>query len=152
MKFCIKIVYLSAAETGHLVLASFDAMNATETVQRLIDFFPAHQQHTARMSIAGTLKGVLCQRLINKLDGIGRVPACEVMLVNSRIFDRISDISGIKLELEDVIADGEYYGMQSMDQALLQLFGDGHITRRETLSNAVNPNELRSMMEAVRSE
>ena len=143
---------LSAAETGHLVLASFDAMNATETVQRLIDFFPAHQQHTARMSIAGTLKGVLCQRLINKLDGIGRVPACEVMLVNSRIFDRISDISGIKLELEDVIADGEYYGMQSMDQALLQLFGDGHITRRETLSNAVNPNELRSMMEAVRSE
>ena len=143
---------LALAETGHLVLTSFNAMNATETVQRLIDFYPLHQQKAARMSIAASLKGVLCQRLVNKVDGIGRVPACEVMMMTSRIFDRIADTSETQLNLSDIIADGEYYGMHSMDQALLQLFGDGLITRREALSNAVNSNELRSAVETVSGE
>lgn len=143
---------LAAGETGHLVLTSFNAMNATETVQKIIDFFPLHQQRAARMSIAATLKGLMCQRLINKVDGIGRVPACEVMMMNSRIFDRISDTNETVLNLEDVISDGEYYGMHSMDQSLLQLFGDGLITRREALANAINANELRSSMETIRGE
>jgi twitching motility protein PilT len=127
-------------------------MNATETIQKIIDFFPYHQQRAARMSIAATLKGLMCQRLVNKVDGIGRVPACEVMMMNSRIFDRISDASETVLDLEDIIADGEYYGMHSMDQSLLQLFGDGLITRREALANAVNANDLRSSMETIRGE
>jgi twitching motility protein PilT len=143
---------LAAAETGHLVLTTLNTMNATETVQRLVDFYPEHQQRSARMLIAGALKGMLCQRLVTKVDGVGRIPACEVMTMTSRIFDRIVDASDNPLDIEDVIADGEYYGMHTMDQSLLQLFGDGLITRREALANAVNATELRATLETIRGE
>lgn len=143
---------LAAAETGHLVLTTVHTMNATETIQRLIDFYPAHQQRSARLLVAGALKGVLCQRLVTKVDGIGRVPACEIMTMTSRIFDRISESGETPLDVEDVISDGEYYGMHTMDQSLMQLFADGLITRREALSNAVNATELRSMLETIRGE
>lgn len=143
---------LAAAETGHLVLTTLHTMNATETIQRLVDFYPAHQQHSARMLVAACIKGIMCQRLMTKVDGIGRVPACEVMMMTSRIFDRIVDPADNQLDLEDIIADGEYYGMHTMDQSLLQLFCDGLVTRREALANAINANELRSMMETIRGE
>lgn len=143
---------LSAAETGHLVLTSMHTMNATEAVQKLIDFYPVHQQRSARMLIASALKGIVCQRLVTKVDGVGRIPACEIMTMTSRIFDRIVDTSDSPLELEDVIADGEYYGMHTMDQSLVQLFGDGLVTRREALSNAINPTELRATLETIRGE
>jgi twitching motility protein PilT len=143
---------LAAAETGHLVLTTLHTMNATETVQRLIDFYPVHQQRSARTLIASALKGIICQRLVTKVDGIGRIPACEVMTMTSRIFDRIVDPGDTPLELEDIIADGEYYGMHTMDQSLLQLFADNLVTRREALGNAVDANELRATMETIRSE
>ncbi|MFN8016485.1 MAG: PilT/PilU family type 4a pilus ATPase [Acidimicrobiia bacterium] len=143
---------LSAAETGHLVLTSMNTMNATETIQKLIDLYPLHQQRSAKMLIAAALKGIICQRLVTKVDGLGRIPACEVMTMTSRVFDRIVDQTDNALELEDIIADGEYYGMHTMDQSLLQHFGDGLVTRREALGNAVNPTELRAMMETIRAE
>ena len=74
------------------------------------------------------------------------------MTMTSRIFDRIVDPTDTPLELEDIIADGEYYGMHTMDQSLLQLFGDGLVTRREALGNAINPTELRATMETIRGE
>ena len=143
---------LAAAETGHLVLTTLHTTNATETVQRLVDFYPVHQQRTARTLVAGALKGILCQRLVIKVDGIGRVPACEVMMMTSRIFDRITDPTDAQMDFEDVIADGDYYGMHTLDQSLLQLFADGLVTRREALANAVNANELRLTMETIRGE
>lgn len=143
---------LVAAETGHLVLTSVHAMSATETIQRVLDFFPDHQQRSTSMSLAGTLKGVINQRLVTKVDGLGRVPACEVMTMTSRIFDRIVDQSDAPLDIEDIISDGEYYGMHSLDQSLMQLFGDGLITRREALAHAVNPVELRASLESIRGE
>ena len=72
--------------------------------------------------------------------------------MTSRIFDRIVDPGDHALELEDIIADGEYYGMHTLDQSLLQLFGDSLVTRREALGNATNPTELRATMESIRSE
>lgn len=141
-----------AAETGHLVLTSVHATSATETIQRILDFFPEHQQHSCAMSLAGTLKGIISQCLVTKVDGLGRVPACEVMTMTSRIFDRIVDPTDTPLDVEDIISDGEYYGMHTLDQSLMQLFGDGLITRREALAHAVNPVELRASLEAIRSE
>ncbi len=143
---------LAAAETGHLVLTTLHTMNATETISRLIDFYPEHQQRSARMLIAASLKGIICQRLVTKVDGVGRVPACEVMTMTSRVFDRIVEPGDTPLDLEDIIADGDYYGMHTMDQSLLQLFGDGLVTRREALGNAINAGELRSTMETIRGE
>ena len=140
---------LVAAETGHLVLTSVHAMSATETIQRILDFYPEHQQHSASLAVAGTLKGIINQRLVTKVDGLGRVPACEVLTITSRIFDRIVEQRDAPMDLGDVISDGEYYGMHTLDQSLMQLFGDGLITRREALAHAVNPVELRASLEAV---
>src|SRR4051812_36032942 len=75
---------LSAAETGHLVLSTLHTIDATETVNRIVDFFPPHQQHQVRMALAGSLRGTICQRLVPRADGIGRVPALEVMVSNGR--------------------------------------------------------------------
>ncbi|HQZ14361.1 MAG TPA: PilT/PilU family type 4a pilus ATPase [Acidimicrobiia bacterium] len=143
---------IAAAETGHLVLSTLHTTNATETIHKIVDMFPEHQQKSARMMLASSLKGIICQKLITKVDGLGRVPACEVMTMTSRIFDRIVDPGDHALELEDIIADGEYYGMHTLDQSLLQLFGDSLVTRREALGNATNPTELRATMESIRSE
>lgn len=143
---------LAAAETGHLVITSLHTMNATESITRLVDFYPEHQQRSARMLVAAALKGIICQRLVTKVDGVGRVPACEVMTMTSRIFDRIVDPGDTALDLEDIIADGDYYGMHTMDQSLLQLFGDGLVTRREALGNAIHATELRATMETIRGE
>ncbi|HMS24739.1 MAG TPA: PilT/PilU family type 4a pilus ATPase [Acidimicrobiia bacterium] len=143
---------LAAAETGHLVLTTLHTMNTTETIQRLVDFYPVHQQRSARMLVAATLKGIICQRLVTRVDGVGRVPACEVMTMTSRIFDRIVEPGDNPLDLGDIISDGDYYGMHTMDQSLLQLFGDGLVTRREALGNAINPAELRAAMETIRGE
>ncbi len=143
---------IAAAETGHLVFSTLHTTNATETIQRIIDLYPPHQQKSARTELASCLKGIICQKLVTKVDGIGRIPACEVMTMTSRIFDRIVDPTDRQLELDDIIAEGEYYGMHTLDQSLLQLFGDGLVARREAIGNATNPTELRAMMETIRSE
>ena len=143
---------IAAAETGHLVLSTLHTMNVTESIQKIVDMYPVHQQRSAKMLLASSLKGIVCQRLVTKVDGLGRIPACEVMTMTSRIFDRMVDPADRPLDLEDIIADGEYYGMHTLDQSLLQLFGDSLVARREALGNATNPIELRAMMESIRSE
>src|SRR5579864_8342209 len=105
---------LSAAETGHLVLSTLHTTNATETVNRVVDFFPPFQQKQVRLSLASSLRGVVSQRLLERADGKGRVPAVEVMVMTGRVFDRILDPEDQEA-LEEVIADGEYYGMQTFD-------------------------------------
>src|SRR5688572_20677985 len=82
---------LSAAETGHLVLSTLHTTNATETINRIVDFFPPFQQKQVRLTLASSLRGVVSQRLLERADGKGRVPATEVMVMTGRIFDRIID-------------------------------------------------------------
>src|ERR687890_156881 len=107
---------LSAAETGHLVLSTVHSVDAAETVNRIIDVFPPHMHSQVRSMIAGTLKGVISQRLVRGKDG-GRVATCEIMRMTGRVRDFIMDPSQTG-KLGEVIADGGYYGMQTFDQAL----------------------------------
>ena len=137
---------VAAAETGHLVLSSLHTINATETIHRVIDFFPPHQQRQVRMSLAGALRGIVSQRLLELSDGSGRVAAIEVLVATGRVFDKIMNPDETH-DLEQVIADGEYYGMQTFDQSLLALYRSGQVGRREVLANASRPHDLRLQLE-----
>jgi twitching motility protein PilT len=139
---------LSAAETGHLVFSTLHTTTAPETVNRIIDFFPPHQHNQIRLSLASALRGTIGQRLVPRADGSGRVPAIEVMVVNGRIQQAISDPqSGI--DIPQVIADGEYYGMQTFDQALVRLVMNGALELQQAMNAASNPHDLKVMLERV---
>ena len=133
---------LSAAETGHLVLSTLHTTNATETVNRIVDFFPPFQQKQIRLTLASSLKGLVCQRLLERADGKGRVPAVEVMVMTGRVYDRLLD-SEDQETIEQVIAEGEYYGMQTFDQSLFNLFKNGLVTLRDALTAASHPHDFR---------
>jgi len=137
---------LTAAETGHLVLSTLHTINATESVNRIIDFFPPHQHRQIRMSLAGALRGIVSQRLVEKRGGVGRVPAVEVLVATGRVFDKIVNPEET-YEIEQVIAEGEYYGMQTFDQSLLGLYKRGEIDLREALTASTRPHDLRLMIE-----
>jgi twitching motility protein PilT len=126
---------LAAAETGHLVLSTLHTQDATETVNRVIDFFPPYQQQQVRLTLAGTLRGIVCQRLVPTVDG-GRTPALEILVNTGRIAERIADPERT-IEIKDVIADGEFYGMVSFDRSLLRLIQDGTV-RVEDAMQAVS--------------
>ncbi len=138
---------LSAAETGHLVLSTLHTVDASETINRIIDFFPPHQQQQARAMIAGTLKGIVSQRLVRTADGNGRVACCEIMVMTGRVHDMILDpkLTG---QLPDVIAEGAYYGMQTFDQHLLAHLQSGRITYEDALHVATSPHDFKLMVSA----
>ena len=132
---------LQAAETGHLVISTLHTIDATETVNRVIDFYPPHQQMQARLTLAGTLKGIVSQRLLIRSDGVGRVPAVEVLVANGRVFDMIVNPDQTHM-LEDVIREGDYYGMQTFDQHLIELVRDGLVTLEEASAAATSPHDF----------
>jgi len=139
---------LSAAETGHLVLSTLHTSNATETINRIVDFFPPFQQHQVRLTLSTSLKGVICQRLLEKADEIGRVPAVEVMVLTGRIADRIVEPAAGKGEtIEEMIEAGEWYGMQTFDQSLLRLYKQGQVTLRHAMAAASRPHDFRLALE-----
>jgi twitching motility protein PilT len=132
---------LQAAETGHLVISTLHTLNATETVNRVIDMFEPHQQMQARLSLAGTLKGIVSQRLLQRSDGKGRIPAIEVLVSTGRVFDMITNPTNTHL-IEDVIAEGDFYGMQTFDQHLLRMYQDGVITMDSAMAAATSPHDF----------
>jgi twitching motility protein PilT len=138
---------LSAAETGHLVLSTVHTLDATETVNRIIDFFPPHLQHQARVMLAGTLRGAIAQRLVPDVTGEGRVPASEVMIVTGRVQDLILNPEETG-KLTEVIAEGEYYGMRTFDQSLLTYAMEGRITEQTALEYASSPHDFKLMLAA----
>jgi twitching motility protein PilT len=131
---------LQAAETGHLVLSTLHTVDATETVNRCIDFFPPYQQKQVRLTLAGTLRGIVCQRLVPTVDG-GRVPCLEVLVNTGRVAERISDPDKTS-EIHDVINDGGYYGMMSFDQSLLHLVQLGRVSIEEALEASSSPHDF----------
>ncbi|MFQ5966055.1 MAG: type IV pilus twitching motility protein PilT [Acidimicrobiia bacterium] len=139
---------LHAAETGHLVLSSLHTIDATETLNRILDFFPPHQQQQVRLLLAGTLRGIVSQRLLERTDGAGRVPAVEVLTMNGRVFDRIVEPSETA-DLPEVIADSEFYGMKTFDQSILELFESGTVDLQEAIAHASNPHDFRVMAEQM---
>jgi twitching motility protein PilT len=136
---------LSAAETGHLVLSTLHTIDAVETLNRIIDFFPPHHHQQVRAMLAGALKGVISQRLIPTVDGKGRVAACEVLTATGRVQDMIVD-SRETGKLGEAIGDGGYYGMQTFDQALLHLHKAGQISMEDALKAATHPHDFKLLV------
>jgi twitching motility protein PilT len=117
---------IAAAETGHLVMSTLHTQDASETINRVIDFFPPYQQKQVRLALAGTLRGIICQRLVPTVDG-GRTPALEILVNTGRVAERISDPDKTH-EIKDVVAEGGYYGMVTFDQWLLKLIQEGKVS------------------------
>ena len=138
---------LSAAETGHLVLSTLHTLDAAEAVNRIIDFFPPHHQQQARAMIAGTLKGVVSQRLVPTVDGRGRVACCEILLSTGRVHDMILDPARTG-DLTEVISEGAFYGMQTFDQHLLEHLQSGRISMEAALKASTAPHDFKLMVSA----
>jgi twitching motility protein PilT len=137
---------LSAAETGHLVLSTIHTVDATESINRLLDFFPPHQHAQARSMIAGTLKGVISQRLVPGADG-GRVAVCEILRTTGRVRDMITDPAQTG-KLIEVIMSGGYYGMQTFDQALFGHVKAGRVTFEDAMQVSSHPHDFKLLMQA----
>jgi twitching motility protein PilT len=138
---------LSAAETGHLVLSTVHTLDATETINRIIDFFPPHLQHQARVMLAATLRGAIAQRLVPDITGEGRVPAAEVLVVTGRVQDLILNPDETS-KITEVIAEGEYYGMRTFDQSLLSYVMEGRVSEQVALDYATSPHDFKLMLAA----
>ena len=140
---------LLAAETGHLVFSTLHTLDATETINRIISVFPPHHQKQIRIQLSQVLKAVISLRLVPRADGIGRVPAAEVLISTAYIRDCIENKEKTKL-IKDAIAQGtSQYGMQTFDQSLFQLYKGGLITLDEALKRATNPDEFRLKIQGV---
>ena len=136
---------LSAAETGHLVLSTVHTVDAAESVNRIIDFFKPEEQKQARSMLAGTLKGVISQRLVPTPDGGGRVATCEILRMTGRVKDMITDPEQTG-KLHEVISEGSYYGMQTFDQALLGHVQNGLVSMEDALKAASSPHDFKLMV------
>jgi twitching motility protein PilT len=134
-------IALKAAETGHLVISTTHTPDAAKTVQRLMAAFPPSEQAMMRLRLAESLRGVVSQRLLPRLDGKGVIPAVEVMLATRGIQECIRDESRTQ-ELGEHVAKGRHYGMQTFDQHLLHLLQQGLISKDIALSAATNPADL----------
>jgi twitching motility protein PilT len=138
---------LSAAETGHLVFSTVHTVDAPETVNRLIEFFPPHMHNQVRAMIAGTLKGAVSQRLVPAAEGKGRVAVCEVLRMTGRVKDMVMDPQQTG-RLGEVIADGGYYGMQTFDQALFDHLKAGRITMDQAIQAASSQHDFKLLVAA----
>jgi twitching motility protein PilT len=118
---------LAAAETGHFVMSTLHTTDAKETVNRIVDFFPPHEQKQVRLGLAASLKGIICQRLVPRADGQGRACVMEIAVNNPRLEEAIADPDKTDT-IEDVVAAGGYSGMQTFDQHLLHLVLQGSVT------------------------
>ena len=136
---------IAAAETGHLVMSTLHTVDATETVNRVIDFFPPYQQKQIRLALAGTLRGIVCQRLVPTVDG-GRTPALEILVNNGRIAERIVDPDRTH-EIKDVIAEGVFYGMCTFDQWLLTLLKEGRVSVDAAMKAVSNQHDFQLAMQ-----
>ena len=142
---------LAAAETGHLVLSTLHTIDAPETITRIISMFPPHQQRHIRLQLSNVLKGVISQRLIPRIEGKGRVAAVEVMVSTGRVRELIDDREKTAL-LKDAVAQGyTTYGMQTFDQALMDLVLRKVISYEEALRQSSNPDDFKLKFSGIDS-
>ena len=132
---------LGAAAAGHLVLASLHTVDAAETVERMVQLVGASDGR-AREVLAATLRGVLCQRLVRRAGGSGRVAAIEVLVANGRVQQAILG-KRTSESIQSIVADGEWYGMRTFDQVLAGLVAEGTVEIDDAMATASNPHDLR---------
>ena len=135
---------LTAAETGHLVFATLHTQDTPQTIDRIIDVFPPHQQHQVRVQLSVALQAVVTQQLLPTADGSGRVAACEVLSMTPAVRNLIRE--GKTHQIYSVLQTSSAHGMQSMDSALAQLVREGKITRQLANSRSTTPEELNRLM------
>jgi twitching motility protein PilT len=142
---------LKAADTGHLVFSTLHTTDATQTISRILSFYPPHQHHEVRMLLSTALQAIVSLRLVPRADGRGRVPAAEVLVNTATVADNIRDIEKA-LHIPDLIAGGAVsYGMQTFDQSLMTWYKEGAISYESALFYSTNPNEFALRVSGVDS-
>jgi twitching motility protein PilT len=140
---------LKAADTGHLVFSTLHTTDATQTINRVLSFYPPHQQSEVRFSLASALQAVISLRLVPRSDKPGRVPACEVLINTQTVRDQIRDTEKT-LNIPDLIKEGTVqYGMQSFDQALMGLYSQSIISYDSAVFFATSPGEFALRVQGV---
>jgi len=142
-------IALTAADTGHLVLTTLHTLNAVETINRIISFFPPHQHQQIRLLLSATLGAIICQRLLPRCDGPGRVPAVEVLVNTALVKEYIIDPLKTPLVVELVESGAIQYGMQSFDQSIMNLYKRGLISYDEALAQATNPDDFELRVKGI---
>jgi len=136
---------LTIAETGHLVFATLHTQSAPQTIDRIIDVFPAEQQDQVRMQLAGTLQGIVTQTLVPTADGRGRIAALEILLPDDAVRNLIRQ--GKIEQIYSVIQTGTARGMQTMEQALADLVLRKVVAREVAINRSSRPDQLDSLLE-----
>jgi twitching motility protein PilT len=137
---------LAAASTGRLVLATMPTATVAATIARLIEMFPLAHRLVARQLLSLGLRGVVCQRLLERSDSAGRTPAVEILVSTPRSSELLASPDGSVADLERLMAEGHYYGMQTLDQSLIGLCRDGLVGVQEVLAAASSPEEMRTSL------
>ena len=138
---------IHAAETGHLVFSTLHTVNAQQTVERIINYFPPHQHELIRTQLSMVLEGVVAQRLGVKKGGAGRVPAVELMIKSPLIKDMIKE--GKTTELYKALMESAYFGCQTFNQSISQLYRDELVDLETAMSLADNPDELKMELRGI---
>ena len=142
-------IALKAADTGHLVFSTLHTTDATQTINRVLSFYPPHQQGDVRFSLANALQAVISLRLVPRADRGGRIPACEVLINTAAVSDQIRDMSK-SLNIPDLIREGTVqYGMQSFDQSLMNWYSKGVISYESALFYATSPSEFALRVQGI---
>ncbi len=140
---------LKAADTGHLVFSTLHTTDATQTINRVLSFYPPHQQAEVRFSLASALQAVISLRLVPRSDKPGRIPAAEVLINTATVRDQIRDMSKT-LNIPELIKEGTVqYGMQSFDQSLMQHYTRGIVSYESALFYATSPSEFALRVQGV---
>jgi twitching motility protein PilT len=142
-------IALTASDTGHLVLTTLHTLNAIETVNRIISFFPPHQHQQIRLLLSSTLKAIVCQRLLPRSDVPGRVPAVEVLVNTGLVKEYIVDPLKTPLIIELIESGAIQYGMQSFDQSIMHLYKNGLISYEEALIQATNADDFELRVKGI---
>lgn len=140
---------LTAAQTGHMVFSTLHTIDAIQTVNRIVELFPPHQQNQVRLQLADTLKGVISQRLLPHSSGEGQVPAVELLVITSLVKKLITESNSA--EIFQAMKQGSYYGMQTYNQSLLKLINEKEVTLESALEFASNPEELMLTVRGINS-
>jgi twitching motility protein PilT len=138
---------IQAAETGHLVFSTLHTVNAVQTVERIISFFPPHQHELVRLQLALNLAGVCSLRLIKNKEGNGMVPAVELLMNTPTVRELLEQ--GSTRMLPKALTEGAYYGTMTFNQSLIRLFQAGNISLEDALASSDNPDELKMQMRGI---
>ncbi|MDE2142240.1 MAG: type IV pilus twitching motility protein PilT [Elusimicrobia bacterium] len=140
---------LTAALTGHLVFATLHTIDAVQTIARVVDMYPPHQQTLVRLQLAESLRAIVSQRLLQSTKG-GRVPAVEILINTPHVRKQIEDSKSS--EIVQALQKGQFYGMQTFNQSLVKLFKDGLASEAEVLSAASSPDDLKLALRGIDQE